>query len=255
MSSWIDLLDEMQRVPLDTDTADRLLAGSVLPADAPPGYGEVARLLTDEAEEVTGIDPRRESDTITMLVGAVRSSQTETKRSPRRSSVHRRKIATALVAAALTCTTGLALGAGLPGAAQDIASSMLTKAGITAPGPNSNAGDHPSTRGQSAVDVTAGTSGKGSEISELARTTELTGVEKGAAISTLASGGKSRAGQHGSASAERAPVTTPNAGGTPTADAASGGASSPGTAAADTASDGHSAAGSANAEAGQDHRP
>jgi hypothetical protein len=31
--------------PLDQETADRLLAGRLDPADAPPGYGEVARLL------------------------------------------------------------------------------------------------------------------------------------------------------------------------------------------------------------------
>jgi hypothetical protein len=31
--------------PLDQETADRLLAGQLDPADAPPGYGEVARLL------------------------------------------------------------------------------------------------------------------------------------------------------------------------------------------------------------------
>ena len=37
----------------------------------------------------------------------------------------------------------------------------------------------------------------GAEVSELATTTELTGWEKGAAISTLASGGRSQAGMHG----------------------------------------------------------
>jgi len=37
----------------------------------------------------------------------------------------------------------------------------------------------------------------GAEVSELATTTELTGWEKGAAISTLASGGQSQAGMHG----------------------------------------------------------
>jgi hypothetical protein len=39
--------------------------------------------------------------------------------------------------------------------------------------------------------------GKGAEISELATTTELTGVDKGAAISDLASDGHSRAGEGG----------------------------------------------------------
>lgn len=39
--------------------------------------------------------------------------------------------------------------------------------------------------------------GQGSDVSHLATTTDLTGVDKGAAISTLASGGQSQAGQHG----------------------------------------------------------
>ncbi|MDP9209732.1 MAG: hypothetical protein M3O65_14850, partial [Actinomycetota bacterium] len=32
-------------VPLDADTAERLLSGRLDPDDAPPGYAEVARLL------------------------------------------------------------------------------------------------------------------------------------------------------------------------------------------------------------------
>jgi hypothetical protein len=47
----------------------------------------------------------------------------------------------------------------------------------------------------------AGSKGKGHgpEISKLARTTDAKGVDKGAQISTAASGGKSHAGRHGSA--------------------------------------------------------
>ena len=75
----------------------------------------------------------------------------------------------------------------------------------------------------------------------------LTGVEKGAAVSTAASGGKSQAGRHGSASG----TSAPNSGGTGTADTASGGKSTAGTATANTASGGKSAAGSGNASSGQ----
>jgi hypothetical protein len=46
-------------VPLDDDTAERLLAGRLHPEDAPPGYGEVARVLRAAAgppspEELAG---------------------------------------------------------------------------------------------------------------------------------------------------------------------------------------------------------
>ena len=46
-------------VPLDDDTAERLLAGHLHPEDAPPGYAEVARVLQAAAgpparEELAG---------------------------------------------------------------------------------------------------------------------------------------------------------------------------------------------------------
>ena len=161
------------------------------------------------------------------------------------------KLAAALAVTALVGTTGLAFAGSLPGAAQDIASDMLAKAGVTVPGPNGNAGDHPSTRGTSSEHpgATPTSSGKGSEISNIAGS-DLTGLEKGAAVSTAASDGKSRAGQeHG------APVETPNAGGNASADTARDEHSSQGPTKANDASGGHSSAGSANAVAGQSHRP
>ena len=161
-------------------------------------------------------------------------------------ALSRPRISAALVAAVLACTVGLASAGTLPGAAQDIASGMLAKVGISVPGPNDKAGTHPNTRGSSTV--TPSSSGQGSEISDLAQTTDLTGVDKGAAISSVASGGKSQAGTHGGASA---PVATPNGGGTGTADTASDGASSGGTSTANTASDGRSGAGSGNADTSQ----
>ena len=242
-----DFLFEMQRLPLDTDTADRLLAGTVAPEDAPPGYANVASFLA--AARSSDVAARGASDLgIATFVAAARSSRTPSK-SPRRSFVHRLKLAAALATAALACTTGLAFAGSLPGAAQDIASSMLGKAGVTVPGPNQNAGTHPSIRGGSAPDTADAAKekpatapdqsgqGKGSEISQLATTTDLTGVDKGAAISTLASGGASQAGQHGDAGA------------------AHSSAADNGAATADDASGGHSGTGADNAAAGQSHRP
>jgi hypothetical protein len=252
MSLWRDLQCEMQRLPLDVDTADRLLAGHVLPADAPPGYEAVASLLKNlrahEEERVL-----RHEDTVPELMTGGRSPLLETMSTPRRSTLHRFKLAGAAVASALACTTGLAFAGSLPGAAQDIASSMLSKVGVTVPGPNGQAGTHPTVRGSSPPEVavrgdTEATDnaaaengeGKGAEISDLATTTELTGVEKGAAISTLASGGKSQAGQQGEATADHSTET---------------GGASDGAATADEASGGHSSAGADNAAAGHAHQP
>lgn len=235
MSFWSDLEDEMRVLPLDPNTADRLLAGAVAPADAPPGYADVAALLEAAAAAPAAEELAGEAEVVALA--AVVHARTGSDSSPRRFSMPvaltRPRLTAALVAAGLACSAGLASAGALPGAAQDIASTMLAKVGVSVPGPNENAGTHPSVRGTS--EDTATTAGQGSEISELATTTELTGVDKGAEISTAASDGKSRAGQNGAAAG--APVEAPNAGGTATANAASGG---------------RSAAGSGNAESGQE---
>jgi hypothetical protein len=245
-----DYFNEMQRLPLDLDTADRLLGGSIAPADAPPGYSGVAALVGGFDVEHEAVIP--DEQWIAVLASAVRSSHVQTGTSPRRTILPRIKLTAAIAFAGLLATTGLAFAGSLPGAAQDIASTMLAKAGVTVPGPNENAGDHPNTRGNSSEHVTVATtsSGKGSEISGLA-TSDLGGLEKGAAVSSAASGGKSQAGQeHPAAAAE-----TRDVGGTAVADTASGGASSAGTTKADQASSGHSSAGSGNAADGQSHQP
>jgi hypothetical protein len=143
----------------------------------------------------------------------------------------------------------------LPGAAQDVASSVLSSVGVSTPDPDGHAGDHPDTRGNSAdhTSTDAPSSppsdpGKGADISSLATTTNATGIAKGAEISSAASDGQSQAGQNPGTP----PVSTPNTGGTPTADTASGDNSSPGTGIANNASDGHGAAGSDNAAG---HKP
>lgn len=257
MTFWSDMDSEMQPLPLDTDTADRLLAGSVAPEDAPPGYGRVVRLLEAASAEASGEELAREPETVAAMKAALRSPVHRNVASSRRSfmpfALSRPRLTAAVVAAAFATSVGMASAGSLPGAAQDVASEMLAKVGITVPGANDSAGTHPDVRGNStSVPIAPADAGKGAEISELATTTDLTGVEKGAAVSTAASGGKSQAGQHGSASATSTPVETPNSGGTGTADTASGGKSSTGTATANAASGGKSAAGSGNASNGQE---
>ena len=254
MNLWSDFDCEMHPVPLDLDTADRLLAGTVAPEDAPPGYANVARLLESAAAEPTADQLSRETEVVAMVAAAVRSSSSIQSVSPRRFfmpfALSRPRISAAFVAVTLACTAGLASAGSLPGAAQDIASSMLAKVGISVPGPNEHAGTHPSVRGSSS-DASADAVTR-SDVAEVATTTDLAGVDKGAAISSEASDGKSQAGQHSSASGGSAPVDTPNGGGTGTADTASGGKSSQGTSIADAASGGASSAGSGNASKGEE---
>ncbi len=139
----------------------------------------------------------------------------------------------ALAGAGVLMTGGVAAAAttgSLPGAAQDTAAQVLSEIGITVPGANDHANGHADQRGSSAdhKPATAGQSGtaqhdanepagtgqsaqdqsaqgqsgesadhkgQGSKISGLATTTDSTGVDKGAEISSQASGGKSQAGQ------------------------------------------------------------
>ncbi len=179
-----------------------------------------------------------------------------------RSRRSRFALSLALSGAALVATSGLAYAGALPGAAQDTAKGVLAGLGVTVPGPNQHAGTHPDTRGHSAAApghaATAGTGtdatgdtgsrkGKGATIPNLARTTTATGRDKGAIISTAASGGKSHAGNPAGQTSAHQSAGTSDQGGTGTADGASGGHDSHGSSTAQAASDGHSSAGSGNA--------
>jgi hypothetical protein len=86
----------------------------------------------------------------------------------------------------------------------------------------------------------------GAAISGIALSSDPDGPALGVEISAAASAGMSHAGEQGVA-ASADPVTTPNEGGTGTANVASDGASLIGTAVADEMSQGRSALGSGNA--------
>ena len=157
-------------------------------------------------------------------------------------------------AAALALTGGLVLTGGvaaaatgaLPGASAPRAQEALTSAGVTVPGPDDHAGDHPATGGTAPTTATPPTT-HGTDASTLARETESTGAAKGAEIAALASAGRS-ALHPGKSETPGKPDAPAAHGGTGTADEASGGASASGTSTAGAASGGASAAGSGNSQ-------
>ncbi|HET7532478.1 MAG TPA: hypothetical protein VFJ83_04965 [Nocardioidaceae bacterium] len=110
-------------------------------------------------------------------------------------------VGAALGALVLTGGVGAAAAAGsLPGAAQDTASEWLSKVGVTVPA----AGDRPKPHddrsddsGEAEAPAGATHDGRGEDVSGTARDTEEAGADKGAAISELASHGRSRAGERG----------------------------------------------------------
>lgn len=274
MSRRDDPLSEMRRLhdhlrrraplSLDDGTADRLLDGSMGSDDAPPEYRGVAGVLSALGRPAAPASPLEESGAVASLAVHLAGEPAAT---PRRSIVSvRRRMAmlgsTGLIGVA-GLTSGLAAAGALPGAAQGVAADMLAKVGVTVPGPDEHSGGHPDVRGRSdeiADDDVApagsgaeGSQGQGAEISELARTTSATGVDKGAAISDAASDGKSRAGEGGPTTSTTGPAAP--TGGTGVADGASSGHSSTGTETADESSGGSSAEGGDNAEDGLAHRP
>jgi hypothetical protein len=218
MTAWNDLPDEMRGERIDAGTMDRLLRGRIPPDDAPPGYSDVASVLLAAASPTGPEEIAMEHQHVVAAKALV-----ETRTTGHRSA--RRFIAGAALAGALLVLPGLAAANVLPDPAQHAVSSVLDKVGISVPSGGqdpANTGDHPASTG--------------AEISHLATTTDTTGVAKGAEISTLASGGKSQAGQHGQAA---------------TGGAGNGvDASAQGRATAATASDGHSTGGHAPSSSG-----
>ena len=185
-------------------------------------------------------------------LAAFRAAVPMTRRTRMLPSIKAAAIAATATGALLTGGVAAAASGTLPGTAQDTAKTILGTVGVTVPGPSENAADNSTTRGRSAdaharnaartaaaaEDTAAPTTAAnehGKAVSSLATTTELTGRDKGAAISELASNGKSKAGDEHPTPTE---TVTPEATETPT--------TTTGQSTAATASSGHSTEGRAH---------
>jgi hypothetical protein len=127
--------DDMSRFALDDGAAERLMTGAVHIADAPPPYRAVARTLqalrqAPERRELAG-----EQHAVEQIAAAVTlERQARSVRLTRRSSSRVAVLAaTALAVCALPLTTGLASAGALPDPAQNVASTVLGKVGISVP--------------------------------------------------------------------------------------------------------------------------
>jgi hypothetical protein len=183
MTAWNDLPDEMRGEQIDAGTMERLFRGRMTPDDAPPGYSLVASIL------LTAASPTEPAELAMELPHVAAAREVLEGRAVGRWPA-RRALAGAIVAGALMILPGLAAANVLPDPAQHAVSSVLDKVGISVP---AGSEDHPGNTGEHPAST-------GSEISGIATTTDATGVAKGAEISSVASGGKSQAGQHGKAS-------------------------------------------------------
>lgn len=187
----------------------------------------------------------------------------------------------AAVGAGVLFTGGVAAAAttgSLPDPAQQTVQTALAHVGITVPGPNEHAGDHPndhafeksgnaadgttdetSTDGTTDETTTTQTStdeqdategqGKGSDISKLAKSDYDNGLQRGIAVSTEASNHKSQAGQHGQATTHPTSTDHPTADDHPTGDQQNSTETEPGDGA------GASSTGAQHSAGGTSHRP
>jgi hypothetical protein len=180
------MLSGMGKVRLDDETADRMLAGRVDRADAPPGFEALGELL--EAARAGARRPALAALAAHRPVDLGLAEKPTHATHRRRSmliTTPRLRLSALAAVAALSGMTGAAYAAGLPAAASSTASAVLQRLGIASPAPNSHAPTAP-----------AGT--HGASVSTLAKTTTAAGAAKGAVISATASDGRSHAGRTGS---------------------------------------------------------
>jgi hypothetical protein len=134
---------DLDPLPLDRQTAERILAGSVSPADAPPGYADVAWVMRAAAGPPAPAELAGEVEAVALLAAELRAGTHSPVPAPRRSSVLSRtltaRFAAAAVAGTLSLTTGLAAADVLPDPAQDVASNVLDKVGISVPSADTGA--------------------------------------------------------------------------------------------------------------------
>ena len=168
MSDENALAGEMRRLlaslgstppPLDQDTADRLLAGRLEPADAPPGYAAVAWLLAAATAPPGQDELAGEQETIAEFAALARSSPPTP--SSRRAGMPSKRFSVKAVAVAVTAVLtigGVAAAATdlLPGSARRVADEAPATTRGSAPGTQGGAATGPDTSGRAAGSPTVG---------------------------------------------------------------------------------------------------
>lgn len=170
MTDGDGLNDDMRHLPprpdfrsdplaLDEGTAERLLAGGLDPADAPPAYVRAAMVLEAVAAPPSSEELADEAAAVAWLAAVARSSPHRAAR--RRPPVLTKLISAKLAAAAAVAAVSLAGVAGatgtLPDPAQRVAHQVLGAAGVPAPDDHapathgSSRGDHNSPTGPDAT--------------------------------------------------------------------------------------------------------
>jgi hypothetical protein len=189
---------------LDDGTVERLLRGDITADDAPPSYQRVATLLTSLTADAKATELSGEGKAIDAISRRIAAAAPSTDAGNTKLSMKRRLqlVGVALVGGA-TLLSGLGVAGALPGAAQGVAADVLGTVGLSVPSPNSHSNGNADQRGHSAGHANTDNAGAntGANVSGTATDPSTTGLDKGAAVSSDASNGQSRAGQHDSVGA------------------------------------------------------
>jgi hypothetical protein len=145
-----DEATEMLRLPFDSSTAERFLAGGVAPEDAPPGLRDVAMLVQAAKPPASAGGGAVEDQMVAAFAGAVRTpvgtsgNVYEGKKRMLTKLLSAKAAAIAGIAAVAVLGGGAAAAAAgsLPAPVQSAVSSGLTHVGISVPHPNRHASPH-----------------------------------------------------------------------------------------------------------------
>jgi hypothetical protein len=135
---------------LDDDTAERLLAGDVDPADAPPGYADVAVILAAASAEPDPDELTGEAAAVAELAAVTRSCSDAARPARRPGRRRRTGLAVAVVVGALSMGGVAAAATGhLPEPIREAARDILTRAGVAT-------ADPPAVQDRDAVEAVGG---------------------------------------------------------------------------------------------------
>jgi hypothetical protein len=137
--AWGDTPDPRDPLALDGNTADRILSGSVPPADAPPGYADVVRVLEAAVAPPQPVELAGEVEAVGLITATVRQAPAPPRRTAVLSRMLTARLAAATLASGLTLTTGLAAAGALPDGAQDVVASVLGQVGLDVPSSDADA--------------------------------------------------------------------------------------------------------------------
>jgi hypothetical protein len=150
--------------PLDEETVERLLAGDLPPAVAPPGYAEVAAVLEAAVAPPAPEELAGGQAVLAELRAVTRARAAATATRPVASSRRRRRVGLAAVAVVGALVTGGAAGAAtghLPASMRDAARTIVDAVGGGEPSTPTHAGAPPPSATPSSASGGVGRAGQG----------------------------------------------------------------------------------------------